>query len=334
MQVSIVIPCRDAAPYIAQAVISALSQAHPLLEILVVDDGSTDESVDILHRIAAADARVSVFRRNYGTAQKARNFGLRHARGEVVMFLDADDVLAPETLASLVTGLGRGADIAACPWSRLEFSEGEWREAPPSCEARRPYEPPLSAWLRGWYYPPCALLFRRRLLEECGGWDEKATINQDGELIMRLLAQGARLAEVPFGTAFYRRAKTETQSVSGKARSREGLIGRIYVLDKIAGLIASSPDRVLYGQSLATAYGYVERDARAAGEQELAARLARRQQELSGGRLFRLGIRARNKAAALNGHFFGLGAARPRPVSLELEPGRAITYGQGRGGSV
>jgi glycosyltransferase involved in cell wall biosynthesis len=90
--VSVVMPCHNAARYVEEAVGSALGQTHRALELVVVDDGSTDGSGALLDRLAAAEpGRMRVLHTACRGAYPARNAGLHEARGEFVAFLDADD---------------------------------------------------------------------------------------------------------------------------------------------------------------------------------------------------------------------------------------------------
>lgn len=96
--VSIIIPCYNAEKYLDMCIGSLRSQTMQNIEIICVDDGSTDHTLDLLNRYAAEDPRVRVFTQRNQYAGAARNLGLSHARGEYVVFLDSDDFFA-ETLA-------------------------------------------------------------------------------------------------------------------------------------------------------------------------------------------------------------------------------------------
>src|SRR5579859_6471888 len=100
--VTVLIPAYNAGPFLHRAVGSALDQTHPPLEVIVVDDGSTDDTADVAQRLALADPRVRVIRlpENGGPA-KARNAGLDLARGEWVAVLDADDAYMHARLEDL-----------------------------------------------------------------------------------------------------------------------------------------------------------------------------------------------------------------------------------------
>jgi O-antigen biosynthesis protein len=234
--VSVVIPCFNAAPYLAQTIGSVLEQTVVAHEILVVDDGSTDGSRAIAERFAAAAPdRVRVVSERSGQAARTRNLGALDATGTALFFLDADDVLAPDTLEALTAGLARQPDaIAICPWYRLERVDGCWVRRPPSCRPRRPGEDALSAWLTGWYHPPCSVLWSRAAFERAGRWDERANPNDDGDLMMRALAAGVALVETSSGAGYYRRLPAGHTSLSGTRFSDAGLSARLWTIEKIA----------------------------------------------------------------------------------------------------
>lgn len=236
MDVSVIIPCHDAGPYLAQAIGSALEQSAPPREIIVVDDGSTDDSLAVAHGFAARFGdRVRVLAHSAHNAPRTRNVGAAVASGEALLFLDADDVLAPDTLEALTRALRRQpGGIAVCPWFRLELAEGRWVQRPASCAPRAPGQQPLSAWLMGWYHPPCSVLWSRAAFELAGRWDEECRQNDDGDLMMRALARGTPFVRTSAGAGYYRRMPVGRASVSGERYSRRGLEDRLRVTLKVA----------------------------------------------------------------------------------------------------
>jgi GT2 family glycosyltransferase len=117
--VSIVIPAHNSARWLAATLKSALAQTWPHQEIIVVDDGSTDDTAAVARSFAARGVQV-LTQPNQGAAA-ARNTGLARARGDYVQFLDADDLLAPDKLERQVRLLQAAGDdcIASCAWSRF-----------------------------------------------------------------------------------------------------------------------------------------------------------------------------------------------------------------------
>lgn len=96
--VSVVVPVYNGAEYLVKTVESILSQEHQLLELILVDDGSSDNSKDIIAELANKDARVKPFYNENGGVAYARNFGIAQAQGEFIAFCDQDDLWLPEKL--------------------------------------------------------------------------------------------------------------------------------------------------------------------------------------------------------------------------------------------
>ena len=96
MKVSIITPCYNAAPYIQRTIASVQAQTISDWEMIIIDDGSTDNSVSIIRSIAAQDARIQLIEKENGGSASARNLGLQYAHGEYIQFLDADDTLTSD----------------------------------------------------------------------------------------------------------------------------------------------------------------------------------------------------------------------------------------------
>lgn len=258
MRVSVIIPCHNAAPYLRQALRSVLTQTRVPDEIIVVDDHSTDGSVEIARSMAP---HVRVLEVAFRNACKARNHGLSCSRGDAVMFLDADDLLGPNALAGLQDALGGiGVGVAVGPWFRLEQSEHGWVRRRRSWPPRR-FRDPLNAWLTGCYYPPGATLWSRSVLEMLGGWDETCIVNQDGDLMFRALARGVPLVESTFGEFFYRRMPAAHGSISSRRSTAEGLGCRLRILERLARELASHDRLRKHRLALQIAFEEISADA-------------------------------------------------------------------------
>jgi glycosyltransferase involved in cell wall biosynthesis len=189
--VSILIPCRNAAPYLAATLESACGQSVPAAEILVVNDGSTDDSVEIARRFAP---KVTVIDGPGRGASAARNQATHQARGRYLQYLDADDLLEPHALATRVDALERtGADLAISDWQRLVVRGSDWQvERDVSGKFDDRGVPADVQVLRGFWAPPAAILYRRSLCMQIGAWRESLPIIQDA----RFLLDAARLGRV------------------------------------------------------------------------------------------------------------------------------------------
>jgi len=115
--ISVIVPVYDGERYIGECLDSILAQTYRDIEVVVVDDGSTDATAEIVHRYATADPRVRYLFKENGGLSSSRNFGLRNARGELVSFVDSDDMIDSRFCEILLSQLG-DADIVKCAYSR------------------------------------------------------------------------------------------------------------------------------------------------------------------------------------------------------------------------
>lgn len=116
--VSVIIPVYNVAPYLRESLDSVLEQTYENLEILVIDDGSTDGSGDICDEYAQRDARVRVVRQDNRGLSAARNTGLDRMHGALVAFLDSDDAFASEAIGTMVAAQRKsGAEIVVCSYT-------------------------------------------------------------------------------------------------------------------------------------------------------------------------------------------------------------------------
>jgi len=188
VRVSIVTPFLDAGQFIEEAIESVLAQSFQHWELLLVDDGSGDESTAIAQRYAAALPRKVRYlshpgRENRG-ASASRNLGIRHATGEYLAFLDADDVYLPDKLSGQVRILDDvpHADVLYSAteywhsWSSVPGDRRDWIWHPHGLEIGTVIEPPqaLVAFLTDGGTVPCmgSVLARRSAVVAAGGWEE------------------------------------------------------------------------------------------------------------------------------------------------------------------
>ncbi|HWP40292.1 MAG TPA: glycosyltransferase family A protein, partial [Tepidisphaeraceae bacterium] len=178
--VSVIIPCFNCARFVGEAIRSALNQTYEPLEVIVVDDGSTDDSRQIIRSFGN---RIRwEFQANHG-ACAARNRGLELSRGEFIQFLDADDLLHADKLRRQVCEVRHERVVAFGPW--LMFSGAS--PSPPYRADRRcivSEDNLVLQYLRGKFITSHSLLWPREILLSIGGWDRSIVANQDGDLLM------------------------------------------------------------------------------------------------------------------------------------------------------
>jgi glycosyltransferase involved in cell wall biosynthesis len=182
--VSVLIPARDAAPWVADAIRSALDQTWPRVEVVALDDGSRDDTPKAL---ASFGARIRWESTPPRGANAARNRLLELARGEWLQYLDADDVLFPRKLErQMEAALRAEADLVVSPCLN---ETGMRRHVPASAD-------PWTAFLRGGMGVTTSNLFRSAALVEAGGWDPALRAGQEQNALQAMLARGARVAFV------------------------------------------------------------------------------------------------------------------------------------------
>ena len=198
--VSILIPCFNSERWIAQTIESALAQTWPKTEIIVVDDGSTDGSLDVIRQF---EGRIRWATGQNQGAPAARNKLLEMARGDWVQYLDADDYLLPEKISSqmLFLALHSDADLVYGPITVERWSEqGSLQELLAIPEPHDPW-----VLLARWYLPQTgACLWRKKAISDVGGWRLGQPCCQEHELYLRLLIAEKRFVHCESNGAVYR----------------------------------------------------------------------------------------------------------------------------------
>lgn len=200
-RVSVVIPCYNTEVYIAQAIRSVLNQAQCDFEIVVVNDGSTDSSAEIVQQFTSADHRVRLVEQENQGLSAARNTGFRESKGEYIHFLDADDELLPGALSSLTRCLDENKEyaVAVGGWQLIdETGKLLAQEKPKSGEIRGDH------LLERNRLPVHAALHRRTNFEQAGLFDTSLKSAEDWEVYCRMVLQGLRFLRIPELVCAYR----------------------------------------------------------------------------------------------------------------------------------
>lgn len=194
--VSVITPARNAGPFLRQAIASVQAQTIAEWELLIVDDGSTDDSRAIAAAAARADRRVRpLSTRSRVGAAAARNLGLANARGEFVAFLDADDLFEPDKLGMELAAMSAHPSAAMVYgptlWWWPDQTRAPWLESmtPFAGRLHRPPELFVRVLLEQAGEVPCtcAVLVRRAALAAVGGFEEAFSLYEDQTLWAKLM---------------------------------------------------------------------------------------------------------------------------------------------------
>jgi glycosyltransferase involved in cell wall biosynthesis len=188
--ISAIIPLYNQARFLRAAVESILEQSWRELELIVVDDGSTDGSLDTLGRLRQ---RVTVYSQENRGPAAARNLGVRNASGEVIAFLDADDLWPPEKLKHQVPPLLEDPEIDAVLGRIQCFRSGTNQEKKVNLYGKSFYGVQLGS-----------VLFRRVVFDKVGFFDEKLFFSEDHDWFFRAREDNVKIVKVDHRALYYR----------------------------------------------------------------------------------------------------------------------------------
>ena len=198
-KVSVIIPAYNQGSYLREAVRSVLDQTHRDLELLIVDDGSTDDTRSVAESFV--DERIHyIYQENRGLSG-ARNTGIRNSSGEFLSYLDADDLFSTEKLELLTRKFDENAELGlvagqAIPIDTQGQEIGHLYAAPPPKEAR--------CWLLGNPLHVGSVLVRREWQERAGFFDESLRSYEDWDMWLRLARLDCKFGWVAAPISFYR----------------------------------------------------------------------------------------------------------------------------------
>lgn len=207
-RVSVVIPCFNSARTVAEAIESALAQTHDSVEVVVVDDGSTDESAEVC---ATYVGRIKLVRQPNRGLSAARNAGIEAATGDYITLLDADDILLPECLERRVAILATDERVGlVAGWFREIDAEGNPIERTPELRRVWQEEPFRQAVRRNWG-PPVGWTFRRDAYFRVGGFDPLLRSCEDWDFVIRV-ASRYRIGYDSQPSVLYRKSQGQMSS--------------------------------------------------------------------------------------------------------------------------
>lgn len=204
--VSVLVPCHNARPWLAECLESLAAQTWRPLEVIVVDDGSKDGSAEVAADILQRSALGKLITQPNSGAAAARKRAFEAARGEYIQYLDADDLLAPDKIARQLARLSSlPGYVASARWSR--FSAGSplpggtpqpnWADLSPADYLTLTFD-------AGAMMHPAAWLVPRDVAERAGPWNTRLTLDDDGDYFSRVVAASRGVAFCPEAMSYYR----------------------------------------------------------------------------------------------------------------------------------
>lgn len=219
--VSVLIPAYNAATFLAQTLDSVLCQTWPHLEVIVVDDGSSDDTLAVAQRYAGPRVRV-VTQPNAG-ASAARNHAFSFATGAYIQYLDADDLLHPDKIRAQMACLQEHpvTVLSSSAWAMF-YTQPDEQDLIPTVLWRDYSEPTqwlVDAWENAAWMQPSAWLAHRSLIEAAGPWNEKLTLHDDGEFFSRVVLASSGIVFCGEAKSFYRKGLSDSLSTIRSAKA-------------------------------------------------------------------------------------------------------------------
>jgi glycosyltransferase involved in cell wall biosynthesis len=227
--VSIIIPCHNQERFLPACLESIANQEYRPLEVIIIDDGSTDGTSQVMNDFQSVQMNGIEVKCLYQTkqgAQRARNQGCKQARGEYFQFFDSDDILCSAKLIEQVMAFKNNSEVD------VVYGDGQYlvnfHENDPvkgRVISIGPSADMIESLLFGYWVPPFAYLSRRSAVQRCGPWDNKLEVLQDFEYFLRMALQGCRFHYRQGITGYYRKhsfssISERSSTLSGRTRQR------------------------------------------------------------------------------------------------------------------
>lgn len=238
-KVSILIPCYNSEQFIAETLDSCLAQTYDNIEIIVVDDGSIDRSLEIAKDYGNKDRRVRVISQPNSGACRARNNAFGHSVGDYVMFLDADNVISANKVEAQLMRLmpvGDEMSVATCAWDRFykSLSDATFPQLTVYKDFEIGFDMLLDLWSNSEMFETACYLLSRSLAMKAGKWEESLYKNQDGEYFSRVLMLASKVLFCPEAKLYYRTGEYDSVSKGNSKRKIESYLNSLMLYKKNA----------------------------------------------------------------------------------------------------
>lgn len=225
--VTVIIPVYNAAPYLKKCLASICQQTLKAIEIIAINDGSTDDSLSILHQFALQDQRIIIHNKSNGGVSHARNIGINKARGQYVTFVDADDWIEPSMLEQLYSAIQETkTEIAKCDVFVDGKNDGNRLNYPSTVNAL--FDPQKCLHLLFTEFNEkhfgfaCCKLYSKAFLDQCGiRFEEDMNFSEDVLFITKAITKSKTICYVPQQLYHYNVLPQQSLTRSYRKNERE-----------------------------------------------------------------------------------------------------------------
>ena len=254
-KVSILIPLYNSELYISETIDSCLNQSYPNIEIIIVDDGSTDNGLKIARQYEMKYTNIRIDTQSNRGAPVARNRAFKLSTGKYIQYIDADDLLHPDKIYLQMEALKNVDErsIVLGRWGTFQNSIENviWKDLPVNKDYDNPKQFLIELWASGMAAITHVWLLPRVLVEESEKWDESLSKNQDGEFFARIISKAKKVIFVENSIAYYR--KDNENSIS-KQISKKALSSTLKSFETYVNIVKEDIDKPDVRRSLALVY--------------------------------------------------------------------------------
>lgn len=207
--VSVIVPAHNCENYIKETLNSVFNQSWTNIEVIVVNDGSTDNTLDVLKNYEIEGNIILINTENRGACH-ARNIGFSKSKGDYIQFMDSDDLLHPDKIRFQIKCLKGSKDcIVGCDWIKFkgDFNNKIILKSKADDSLRQDLNPVdwlIEAWSNNYMFVPLCWLVPREVILRVGMWDENLKQNQDGEYFARVLLNSKKVLFCKEARVYYR----------------------------------------------------------------------------------------------------------------------------------
>ncbi|MVM32532.1 glycosyltransferase [Spirosoma sp. HMF4905] len=223
--VSILIPMYNSEETIEETLYSCLNQTYNNIEIIIVDDGSSDNSLEIVKGLQASNSNIKLFRQERKGACRARNLAFKYSKGEYIQYLDADDILSISKIEEQMVYASTLEPFVlfSCKWFRFEKTINKAKKN--YLGIYKNYNEPanwlVDSWSGNGALQTACWLSSRQLIEKAGDWNESLLKNQDGDFFCRVILNSKKIVFSNKAIVFYR--DSGRNSISGTISYKSAL---------------------------------------------------------------------------------------------------------------